>query len=156
MKGNPKVLEVLGEALIAELTAIDQYFVHAEMCENWGYDALYHVTRERVITEMKHAEKIIDRILYLEGKPDMSRQLGLHIGDVVDKMLAYDLDAEKDAITRYNRGIAVAREVGDNGTRELLEDNLEDEESHANTLEAHLTQIQQIGLDNYLANQVGK
>ncbi len=156
MKGDARVIDVLGELLSAELTAINQYFVHAEMCENWGYDYLHEVTRSRAIGEMKHAEEIIDRILYFEGAPDISRYYAIHIGDTVAKMLANDLVAEKDAIERYNRGIAVAREAGDNGSRELLEDILEDEEGHANTIEAHLVQIQHMGVDNYLANQVRK
>ena len=156
MKGDARVIEVLADLLSAELTAINQYFVHAEMCENWGYDYLHEVTRSRAIAEMKHAEEIIDRILYFEGAPNVSRYYAIHIGDTVSKMLANDLAAEKDAVERYNRGVAVAREAGDNGTRELLEDILEDEEEHANTLEAHLTQIQQMGLENYLANLVRK
>ena len=156
MKGDPKIIEMLNDVLTAELTAINQYFVHGEMCEHWGYEALYAEIRDRAMAEMKHAEEVIGRILYLEGQPNMSRYFEIKIGQQVPDMLANDLALEKDAIGRYNKGIALARDAGDNGSRELIEETLELEEEHARTIEAHLTQIKQMGLENYLGNQVRK
>lgn len=156
MKGDDRIIEVLNDVLTAELTAINQYFIHGEMCENWGYEALYHEIRGRAIAEMKHAEEIIDRMLYLEGRPNMSRYFDIKVGKDVPAMLASDLGLEKDAIQRLNKGVALAHDAGDNGSRHLLEDILRDEEEHALAIEAHLTQIQQMGLENYLANQVHK
>lgn len=156
MKGNPKIIEMLNDVLAAELTAINQYFIHGEMCEHWGYEALYSEIRERAMAEMKHAEEVIGRILYLEGRPNMSRYFDIVVGQNVPDMLANDLALEKDAVERYNGGVALAREVGDNGSRQLLEGTLGQEEEHARRIEAHLSQIQQMGLENYLGNQVRK
>ena len=156
MKGDPKIIEILNDVLTAELTAINQYFVHGEMCEHWGYEALYAEIRDRAVAEMRHAEDVIGRILYLEGQPNMSRYFDMKVGKDVPDMLANDLALEKDAIGRYNRGVALAREAGDNGSRHLLEDTLGQEEDHARAIEAHLIQIQQMGLENYLGNQVRK
>jgi len=156
MKGDDRIIEVLNEVLTAELTAINQYFIHAEMCEHWGYELLYQAIRSRSVAEMKHAEEMISRILYLEGTPNMSRYFEIRVGRDVPDMLAKDVALERDAIARYNRGIALATSAGDNGSRHLMEDALGQEEGHAISIEAHLTQIEQMGLENYLANQVRK
>ncbi len=156
MKGDAKVIDLLNEVLTNELTAINQYFLHARMCENWGYERLWKKIRAESIDEMKHADEVIERILYLEGLPNLQRLGKLTIGQAVDEQLRLDLALEQRAIPRLNEGIALCREAGDNGTAELLEDILEDEEEHANWLEAQLTLIQQMGLQNYLAEQIKK
>lgn len=154
MKGNEKIIAVLNEFLADELTAINQYMVHSEMCANWGYDKLHEAIEKRAIGEMKHAEKLIGRILFLEGQPVVSQLKKIHIGATVEAQLKHDLDAEADAIKAYNDGIRLCLEAGDNGSRELIEDNLEDEENHLDWLEAQLDQIGQMGLQNYLLAQV--
>ena len=154
MKGNEKIIAVLNEFLADELTAINQYMVHSEMCANWGYDKLHEAIEKRAIGEMKHAEKLIGRILFLEGQPVVSQLKKIHIGATVEAQLKHDLDAEADAIKAYNDGIRLCLEGGDNGSRELIEDNLEDEENHLDWLEAQLDQIGQMGLQNYLLAQV--
>ena len=154
MKGNAKVIEVLQEALKAELTAINQYFVHAEMCENWGYHRLSEVTKKEAIDEMKHAEKLIERVLFLEAVPNMTF-FKIKIGDTVQKQLENDLALEIDAVLRYNEGIRTCREHGDNGSRELIQKLLEDEERHVDFLETQLHLIREVGLDNYLSEQIG-
>ena len=154
MKGNAKVVDVLQEALKAELTAINQYFVHAEMCENWGYHRLSEVTKKEAIEEMKHAEKLIERILFLEAVPNMSF-LNIKIGESVKKQLENDLALELDAVRKYNEGIQTCREQGDNGSRELIQQLLENEERHVDFLETQLHLIDQLGLDNYLTEQIG-
>ena len=156
MKGSPKVIDLLNDVLTNELTAVNQYFLHARMCENWGYDRLWHKVRAESIDEMKHADKVIERILYLEGFPNVQRLGNIKIGQTVDEQMKVDLDLEKAAIPVLNRGIELCRSEGDNGTADLLEDVLEDEEEHANWLEAQLTLIQQVGLQNYLAEQIKK
>ncbi|HYS79290.1 MAG TPA: bacterioferritin [Anaeromyxobacteraceae bacterium] len=156
MKGSQKVIDLLNEVLTNELTAINQYFLHARMCENWGYDRLWHKVRAESIDEMKHADKVIERILYLEGLPNVQRLGKVNIGQTVDEQLKVDLALEAAAIPVLNRGIELCRAEGDNGTADLLEDVLEDEEEHANWLEAQLTLIQQAGLQNYLAEQIKK
>jgi len=153
MKGNDKVLAVLNDLLADELTAINQYMVHSEMCDNWGYGVLHKAVEKRAITEMKHAEKLIGRILFLEGTPIVSVLKAMHIGPEVAKQLENDLQAEKDAVGAYNRGIVVAQEAQDNGTRDLLTSILKDEESHLDWLEAQLDQIKQMGAQNYLSLQ---
>ena len=153
MKGNDKVIQRLNARLSDELTAINQYMVHSEMCDNWGYDRLHKLVEKRAVEEMKHAEKLISRTLFLEGRPVVSTLNKISIGAGVDKQLANDLAAEKDAVKSYNEDIAFAVEIGDNGTRELLESILKDEENHADWIEAQLDQIQQMGLQNYLATQ---
>lgn len=155
MKGNDKVIAVLNDFLADELTAINQYIVHSEMCDNWGYGKLHDAVEKRAITEMKHAEKLIARILFLEGKPVVSELKKLNIGISVEAQLKSDMAAELGAIQGYNAGIRVCLEVGDGGSRELIEDNLEDEEEHLDWLEAQMDQIEQMGLQNYLLNQVG-
>jgi bacterioferritin len=154
MKGNEKVISILNEVLKAELTAINQYFLHAEMCENWGYMKLASFTRKESIEEMRHAESLIERILYLDGTPTMNELFPLRIGRNVKEQLQNDLQVEYEAVPRLNRGIELAVSVGDNGSRELLEKILIDEEDHIDHLEAQLHIIQEVGLDNYLAQQI--
>ena len=156
MKGSQKVIDLLNEVLTNELTAINQYFLHARMCENWGYERLWHKVRAESIDEMKHADEIIERILYLEGLPNLQRLGTIKVGQTVDEQLKLDLALEATAIPVLNRGIELCRAEGDNGTADLLEDLLEDEEDHANWLEAQLTLIKQMGLENYLAEQIKK
>lgn len=154
MKGNERIIEHLNARLAEELTAVNQYFVHAEMCENWGYERLHAMARKRSIDEMKHAEKLIARILFLEGKPIVSNLNKIHIGAEVPGMHENDRFAEETAIRGYNESIRLAVEVGDNGTRELLESILKEEEEHIDLLESQLDQISQMGAQNYLAEQV--
>ena len=154
MKGNDKILEHLNLRLAEELTAINQYMVHSEMCDNWGYERLHKAIEKRAIDEMKHAEKLIARILFLEGRPIVSNLNKVHIGAEVPKMHANDWSAEEGAIKGYNESIRLAVEVGDNGSRELLEDILEEEEKHIDWLEAQLDQIKQMGPQNYLVEQI--
>jgi bacterioferritin len=154
MKGNEKIIALLNDFLADELTAISQYMVHSEMCANWGYENLHQAVEKRAIGEMKHAEKLIARILFLEGQPVVSNLNKMEIGATVEAQLKHDLDAEAGAIQAYNDGIRLCLELGDNGSRELLEDNLEDEEEHLDWLETQLDQINQMGLQNYLLAQV--
>ena len=154
MKGNEEVLTLLNSLLTNELTAINQYFVHAKMCENWGYHRLAAKVRDESIDEMKDADELIERILYLEGVPNLQRLGNVTVGETVAEQFALDLVVEKAAVERYNRGIALAVAKGDNGTRELLEQRLKGEESHADWLETQLTLIDQVGLQNYLAQQI--
>jgi len=154
MKGNERVIEQLNILLAEELTATNQYMVHAEMCENWDYKRLYSSIRARAITEMKHAEKLIERILFLEGRPIVSKLDPIHIGGEVPKMHQFDHALEEAAIRRYNESIRMAVEVGDNGTRDLLQSILVEEEGHIDDLEAQLDQIAQMGVQNYLVAQV--
>ena len=153
MKGNDQVLAKLNDLLSDELTAINQYMVHSEMCDNWGYERLHKKVEERAIVEMKHAEKLIARILFLEGRPTVSNLKSIHIGADVEAQLRSDLQAEHGAVATYNDGVRLARELGDNGTRELLEEILEDEEEHVDWIEAQIDQIDQMGIQNYLAVQ---
>jgi bacterioferritin len=155
VQGNPEIIELLNDVLTAELTAINQYFIHAKMQDNWGYDHLAHETRDESIDEMKHAEKVIERILYLEGTPNLQRLGSLRVGESAVEQLRLDLELEREAIPRLNAGIAAAVAIGDNGTRELLEAILTDEEEHADWLETQLELIRQIGEAHYLAQQMG-
>ena len=155
-KGSAKILDVLNDALSAELTAINQYFVHAEMCANWGYERLHHRIRHESIDEMKHAEALIERILYLEGTPNVSRLGRITIGRTVPDQIKADLALELDALPRLNRGIAVCTKEGDNGSRELLERILKDEEEHTDWLEAQRALLEQVGVQNYLAQQIAR
>lgn len=155
MKGNEKVIAILNDLLADELTAINQYMVHSEMCADWRYDRLHEATEKRAIQEMKHAESLIGRILFLEGTPIVTNLKKIHIGADVDSQLANDMLAETEAVDAYNGGIRIAVEVGDNGSRELLESILKDEEDHLDWIEAQREQIQQMGLQNYLSEQVG-
>ena len=154
MQGNPEILEVLNEVLTAELTAINQYFLHAKIMEDWGFDGLANHTKHESIDEMKHAEIVTDRILFLDGLPNYQRYFPLHIGETVPEMFEADLEVEYAAVERLNRGIALARDVGDNGSRELFESILVSEEEHINWLETQLESIRQVGLENYLAQQL--
>ena len=154
MKGDPKVIALLNDVLSNELTAINQYFLHARMCENWGYERLWKKIRAESIDEMKHADRVIERILYLDGHPNLQKLGKLQIGETVVEQLKSDLALEKRAIPVLNDGIALCREKGDNGTAELLEEILVDEEEHANWLEAQLTLVTQVGVQNYLAEQM--
>ena len=154
MKGNEKIIDKLNFLLADELTAINQYIVESEMCANWGYDKLHEVNEKRAIDEMKHAEKLIARLLFLEGQPVVSKLNPLHIGEDVEAQHKNDWKAEEGAIQAYNEAIRLAVEVGDNGTRELFESILKDEEEHIDWLEAQLDQIKQMGIQTYLAEQL--
>ena len=154
MKGDAEVIEFLNEALTAELTAINQYFIHAKMNSNWGYKRMAKRFYEDSIDEMKDAEKLIDRILYLEGVPNLQRYNTVAVGETVPEQLELDRQTEVAAVERYNRGIELAVSKRDNGTRELLEDRLTDEESHLDWIETQLSAIDDIGLQNYLAEQL--
>lgn len=154
MKGNPKIIEALNSQLSEELTAINQYMVHSEMCDNWGYGRLHKTAEKRAIDEMKHAEKLIGRILFLEGTPIVSKLLAIHVGADVPTQMKNDWASEETAIKSYNAAIKLAVEMGDNGTREILEDILKDEEAHIDWLETQQDQIKQMELKNYLVEQL--
>jgi len=154
MRGNDDIIELLNEVLTAELTAVNQYFLHAKMMDNWGYRRLGRHTRDESIDEMKHAEVVTDRILFLDGLPNYQRLFPLKIGETVPEMFEADLELEFAAVERLNRGIALARDVGDNGSRELLEQILVSEDDHIDWLETQLESIRQVGLENYLAEQL--
>jgi bacterioferritin len=154
MKGNPKVLKVLNELLADELTAINQYMVHSEMCDNWGYGKLHEAIEKRAVDEMHHAESLMGRIIFLEGAPTVSKLKPIAIGQSVKEMVASDHESEKGAVASYNDAIQIALEAADNGTRELFDKILKDEEAHIDWLEAQRDQIGQMGIENYLANQV--
>jgi bacterioferritin len=155
MKGNDKIIKALNAMLQDELTAISQYMVHSEMCSNWGYEHLHEKTEKRAIDEMKHAEKLIARIIFLEGMPMVSKLNQIKIGPSVEVQLSHDAHAEVGAIKAYNGAIKLAVDLDDNGTRELLDSILKDEEDHLDWLEAQLDQIKQMGIQNYLTEQVG-
>jgi bacterioferritin len=154
MKGNPKVLKVLNELLADELTAINQYMVHSEMCHNWGYGKLHEAIEKRAVDEMHHAESLMGRIIFLEGAPTVSRLKPIAIGPSVMEMVTSDYESEKSAVTSYNDAIRIAIDATDNGTRELFDKILKDEEAHIDWLEAQRDQIEQMGIENYLATQV--
>jgi bacterioferritin len=156
MKGNEKIIALLNDFLADELTAISQYMVHSEMCANWGYEKLHETVEKRAIGEMKHAEKLIARILFLEGQPVVSNLNKMSIGPTVEAQLKHDLDAEAGAIQAYNDGIRLCLDIGDNGSRELIEANLHDEEEHLDWLETQLDQISQLGAQNYLLAQLAE
>jgi bacterioferritin len=154
VKGDAKVIELLNQVLKAELTAINQYFLHAEMCENWGYERLAKLIRKESIEEMVHAEKLIERILYLDGTPNMSDYFKINVGSSVEQQFKNDLELEYTAVKRLNDGIPVCMAAGDNGSRELVEKILSDEEHHIDWLEAQLHAISEIGIANYLTEQL--
>jgi len=154
MKGNAQILEALNDVLTAELTAINQYFIHHKMCEDWGYDRLSKVKRSESLEEMKHAQDVIERILYLDGVPNMQRLSPVRVGEDPIEQHRVDLALEVDAIKRLNDAIALCRDKGDNGTRELLEKILVDEEEGADWLEAQLHIVEEIGKEAYLAEQI--
>jgi len=154
MKGNAKVIEILNALLADELTAVSQYMVHSEMCDNWGYVRLHKAVEGRAIDEMRHAEMLIGRILFLEGKSTVSKLNPIHIGNIVEDQLNYDYEAEVGAVGSYNAAIQQAGELGDNGTRDLLTSILKDEEAHIDWIEAQKDQIAQMGNQLYLSLQV--
>jgi bacterioferritin len=154
MKGNENVINTLNELLAEELTATNQYVVHSEMCKNWGYERLHESVEKRAIFEMRHAESLIERILFLEGTPIVTKLNAIHIGPEIEQQFRNDLEAEQTAVRMYNSAIKQAVEASDNGTREMLDKILHDEEEHADWLEAQLDQISQIGIQNYLAGQI--
>jgi len=155
MKGNDQIIARLNDRLAEELTAINQYFVHAEMCDDWGYERLHETIEKRAIQEMKHAEKLIARILFLEGMPIVSNLNQIKIGSEVATQLDNDLASEHAAVAAYNQDIVFAGEQEDGGTREMLEAILEEEEDHVDWLEAQADQISQMGIQGYLAQQIG-
>ena len=148
------VVKVLNEVLTGELTAINQYFLHAKMFQNWGYERLHHKVRQESIDEMKHADAIIERVLFLDGLPNVQRLSPISIGENAEECLRADLELEYQALPRLQEGIALCREVGDNGSKMLLEEILESEEEHVDWLESQLELIAQVGLQNYLAEQI--
>jgi len=154
MKGNPKVIKELNDALREELTAINQYFLHAEMCENWGYNKLAGYIKKQSIGEMKHAEVLIERILFLDGTPSME-PLKLTVGGTVRHMIESDLELELGAVKQYNAAVQIATQEKDNGSRDLLVNLLKDEEDHVDWLEAQLHQIKEVGYERYLSLQAG-
>jgi bacterioferritin len=153
MKGNDKLIQALNGLLADELTAINQYMVHSEMAENWGYGKLKKLIFARSLTEMKHAEKLIERILFLEGMPIVSELKKINIGSDIPKQFTHDLAAEMGAVAAYNAAIKLAVEVADNATKELLESILQDEDQHVDEIEEKQDQIQQMGIQNFLMNQ---
>jgi len=154
MKGDAEVIEVLNGVLSAELTGVNQYFIHAMMCANWRYKKLAEHTRKESIEEMQHAQQVIERILYFDGVPNMQRYLKVNVGQSVPEQHEFDLALEKEAVVRLNHGVELCRTKGDNGSRALLEKLLRDEEEHVDWLEAQLQQIKDMGVQNYLAQQV--
>ena len=154
MRGNDRIIELLNEVLTAELTAVNQYFLHAKLCEHWGYQRLAAHVKAESIDEMRHAELVTDRVLFLDGIPNYQRYFPLHIGETVAEQFAADLQLEYTAIERLNNGIAEAVALGDNGTRELLAGILVSEEEHADWLETQQETIRQIGIEHYLAQQM--
>ena len=154
MKGDAKVIDLLNEILTGELTAINQYFLHAKMCQNWGYDRLYEYIRKESIDEMKHADALIHRVLYLEGLPNLQRLGKLDIGQTVVEMLKNDLGVEMVAIPLLNKAIDACRQIGDNGSEHLLKDILTSEEEHVDWLESQLERVKQVGESHYLAQQI--
>src|SRR4051812_4178973 len=156
MKGNDQILSLLNDLLTNELTAINQYFIHAKMCENWGYERLAHKIREESIDEMKHADMVISRILFLEGVPNLQRLNKLRVGETVREQLESDLQLEYSAIAFLNQGVVASREAGDNASKDLFERILVSEEEHTDWLETQLELIRQVGEQNYLAQQIKK
>ncbi len=154
MKGNEKVIDSLNVRLAEELTAVNQYMVHAEMCENWKYKRLEEAIQKRAIAEMKHAESLIARILFLEGTPVVSTLNQISIGAEVPKMHEFDHASEETAIRGYNDSIRLAADAGDNNTKVLLESILKEEEDHIDWIEAQLDQLKQVGVQNYLIEQI--
>ena len=156
MKGNEEVLDLLNQLLTNELTAINQYFIHAKMCENWGYERLAHKLRDESIDEMKHADMVISRILFLEGVPNLQRYHKLRVGETVKEQLESDLQVEYAAINFLNQGIVAARNANDNASEDLMTKILVSEEEHTDWIETQLELIRQVGEQNYLAQQIKK
>lgn len=156
MKGNAEVIKVLNEVLRKELTGINQYFIHSKMCKNWGYEVLAGVAWKESIEEMRHADKIIERILFLEGTPNLSGYDKINVGSTVKQQLENDLGLEEGALVVLKAGIKTCFDASENASRELLEHILVDEEEHVDWIEAQLHQIKEIGYENYLAQQIFK
>jgi len=154
MKGHEQVIGLLNDVLTAELTAINQYFVHARMCQNWGYKHLAKRVRDESFGEMRHADQLVERILFLEGVPNLQRLGKVNVGETVPEQFRLDLEVERTAIRALNAGIEVCRNLADNGSRRLLEDILRAEEQHVDWLEAQITLIRQMGESSYLAQQI--
>src|SRR4051794_33469837 len=156
MKSDPQIIALLNEVLTAELSAVNQYWLHARLCHHWGFERLYEKIRAESIEEMKHADVLIERILYLDGLPNLQRYAKINVGQTVPEMFALDLQVEYDAVKRFNAGIELTRSLGDNGTREILEKMLREEEAHVDWLETQEEAMKQTGVDNYLAEQLKK
>jgi bacterioferritin len=154
MQGDPTVIELLNEVLTGELTAVNQYFVHAKLCDNWGYKRLYDKVYSESIEEMKHADELIDRIIFLDGVPNVQRYGSIRIGETVPEQFELDLATEREAIERLRTGIVACWDKLDHVTRDLLEDILEDEEEHVDWLETQQETIRQVGLELYLSQQI--
>jgi bacterioferritin len=156
LKGDPQIIALLNDVLTAELTAINQYFLHARLCHHWGFERLYEKIRAESIEEMKHADVLIERILYLDGLPNLQRYTKVNVGQSVPEMFQLDLAVEYDAVKRFNAGIDAAQKAGDNGTRDILQAMLREEEAHVDWLETQQEAMKQTGLENYLAEQLKK
>jgi len=154
MKGDKNIVTLLNDVLTAELTAVNQYFLHARLCHHWGYEKLYERVRKESIEEMKHADELIDRILYLEGLPNLQRYGKVNVGQAVPEQFKLDLEVEYEAVKRFNDVIEACRAAGDNGTREILERMLREEEAHVDWLETQQETIKQIGVERYLSEQL--
>ena len=154
MKGPDQVVTLLNDILTAELTAINQYFIHARMCENWGYKRLWKKLRDESIGEMHHADRLIERVLYLDGVPNVQRLGKVNVGQTVPEQLRLDLELERVAVIALNAGVELCRSVGDNGSRDLLEEILKSEEDHVDWIEEQLELIKQVGEAHYLAQQI--
>ena len=156
MKGDPQVIDTLNRALTIELTAINQYFCQAKMCKNWGYMKLYKKHYEESLGEMKHADKLIDRILFLEGVPEIARYDVIRVGGNIKEQFENDLALEMNGVKHYNAAIELCTKLKDNGTRELIEPILVESEEHVDWLETQLGLIEAVGLQNYLTEQIGE
>jgi bacterioferritin len=156
MKAKEGVVNILNKVLTADLTAINQYFVHAKMCENWGYERLHHKVRERSIDEMKDAEELIEHILYLEGVPNVQRLNTVHVGETVPEQLKLDLKSEQEMLSMLSEGVVHCTKVADFTTRHMLEDMVKDVDAHIDWIEIQLETIKQVGLENYLSEQIKK
>ncbi|MGH7233418.1 MAG: bacterioferritin [Nitrospiraceae bacterium] len=156
MKAKEGIIDLLNKILTADLTAINQYFVHAKMCDNWGYERLHHKVKERSFGEMKDADELIEHILYLEGVPNMQRLGTVHVGETVPEQLKVDLKAEQEMLKLLSDGVAHCAKVGDYTTRHMLEDMAEDVDDHIDWIETQMESIKQVGLENYLSEQIKK
>ena len=156
MKAKEGIIDLLNKILTADLTAINQYFLHAKMCENWGYDRLHHKVKERSFDEMKDADELIEHILYLEGVPNVQRLGTVHVGETVPEQFKTDLQAEKEMLTLLTDGVSHCAKVGDYTTRHMLEDMAEDVDQHIDWIETQMETIKQVGLENYLSEQIRK